>query len=351
MLLSGAIRRWSPVMWTQVIAGLVAVGATGGMAASAVWQLTGQPTAAAAPSVPAGNWDRRPLYPEFPAIVDVPDTRPVPLRDGAEQYRSGRDAPGLPTARGIPARVLAAYQNAVNVLGRENPGCRLTTPLLAAIGRVESGHARGGSVDARGTTAAPILGPRLDGSPGVAAIRDTDDGAYDGDTSWDRAVGPMQFIPTTWNRWGADGNGDGVADPHNVDDATLAAGRYLCAAGGDLDEPDGLRGAVLAYNHSQQYLELVLAWMRAYSGGTVAVGNTQTQSPSSRPAEKPRPADEPRRSEDRRPPEESPSPSPTRPPEQREPDDPAPAPDPIPQPPVPVTGMAPASHQDLNPRP
>ncbi|WP_447407116.1 lytic murein transglycosylase, partial [Clostridium perfringens] len=74
-----------------------------------------------------------------------------------------------------------------------------------------------------------IRGPALDGD-GVAAIADTDGGRWDGDTLWDRAVGPMQFIPDTWSRWGADGNGDGAADPNQIDDAALATARYLCGA-------------------------------------------------------------------------------------------------------------------------
>ncbi len=90
------------------------------------------------------------------------------------------------------------------------PGCHITWPLLAGIGKVESAHASGGRVEANGNTRGKILGPVLDGGPGMAAITDTDQGLYDGDTAWDRAVGPMQFIPGTWTAFGADGNGDGV---------------------------------------------------------------------------------------------------------------------------------------------
>ncbi|MFD7472234.1 lytic transglycosylase domain-containing protein [Streptomyces sp. NPDC059837] len=105
---------------------------------------------------------------------------------------------------------------------------------------------------------APILGPRLDGGA-FAVVRDTDGGAYDGDAAYDRAVGPMQFIPSTWARWGTDGNGDGRADPDNVFDAALAAGRYLCAGGRDLSDPAELDRAVLGYNHSEAYLRTVRA--------------------------------------------------------------------------------------------
>ncbi|MGW2846716.1 hypothetical protein ACWC5G_17575, partial [Streptomyces sp. NPDC001274] len=64
---------------------------------------------------------------------------------------------------GIPATVLAAYRKAESDLARTAPGCRLPWQLLAAIGKVESGHAGGGRVDARGTTLTPILGPVLNG--------------------------------------------------------------------------------------------------------------------------------------------------------------------------------------------
>ncbi|MGW7687006.1 lytic transglycosylase domain-containing protein [Kribbella sp. NPDC054772] len=172
---------------------------------------------------------------------------------------------------GIPGTVLAAYQKAARDLALSMPACHLTWPLLAGIGKVESDHASGGKVDANGNTRGKILGPVLDGSPGMAAIADTDQGVYDGSTTWDRAVGPMQFVPGTWKTFGADGNGDGVKDPHNVFDAARAAGDYLCSGGANLSDPQGLVQAVLRYNHSMDYVSTVLRWMQTYSKETVSI--------------------------------------------------------------------------------
>ncbi|WP_238155633.1 lytic transglycosylase domain-containing protein [Kribbella soli] len=172
---------------------------------------------------------------------------------------------------GIPGTVLAAYQKAARDLAMSMPGCHITWPLLAGIGKVESGHASGGKVDANGNTRGKILGPVLDGGPGMAAIADTDQGVYDGNTTWDRAVGPMQFVPGTWNAFGADGNGDGLKDPHNVFDASRAAGDYLCSGGANLADPQGLVQAVLRYNHSMDYVSTVLRWMQTYSKDTVTI--------------------------------------------------------------------------------
>ncbi|WP_344366045.1 lytic transglycosylase domain-containing protein, partial [Streptomyces gobitricini] len=185
---------------------------------------------------------------------------------------AGRAGPADAHA-GIPATVLAAYRRAEAAVARTDPGCRLPWQLLAAIGKVESGQARGGRVDAHGTTLEPILGPVLDGR-GFARITDTDDGAYDGDTVYDRAVGPMQFIPSTWARWGADGNGDGRRDPGNVHDAALAAGHYLCAGERTLTVRADLDRAVLGYNHSGAYLRTVLAWLAFYQRGAHPVPDT-----------------------------------------------------------------------------
>ena len=168
----------------------------------------------------------------------------------------------------IPVSVLKAYQNARDLIKARQPGCHLPLELLEAIGKVETNHARHGLVDTSGRTLTPILGPVLDGN-GFAAIPDTDRGRYDNDEVWDRAVGPMQFIPSTWAGWAADGNGDHLADPHNVYDASLAAVRYLCAANRDLGTPAGLSDAIFSYNHSTSYRNLVTSWMSTYAGGTV----------------------------------------------------------------------------------
>ena len=181
---------------------------------------------------------------------------------------------------GIPATVLAAYKKAARDLRADVPGCGLRWELLAAIGKVESGQARGGDVTADGTTRKPILGPVLNGGE-FARISDTDGGKWDGDSRYDRAVGPMQFIPSTWARWGADGNGDGTKDPNNIHDAALAAGRYLCADGRALDRKADLDRAILSYNNSRDYLRTVLAWYEFYREGTHKVPDGSAALPTS----------------------------------------------------------------------
>ncbi len=181
-------------------------------------------------------------------------------------------AAGLPLPSGtdatIPAPVLAAYRDAASWAAGFAPSCHLPWTVLAGIGRVESNHGRDGGlrISAEGDISPAILGPVLDGTGGAAAIRDTDHGRYDHDTTWDRAVGPMQFIPSTWMSAGRDGNGDGVADPSNVFDATVSAAAYLClAGGGSLADPANLRRAVFSYNHSQAYVDAVLGWAGFYA--------------------------------------------------------------------------------------
>ncbi|MFJ7132320.1 lytic transglycosylase domain-containing protein [Streptomyces fungicidicus] len=198
----------------------------------------------------------------------------------------------LRSQSGIPATVLRAYRAAEASVGRTDPGCRLPWELLAAIGKVESGQARGGAVDRNGTTLGRITGPPLDGR-GFALIRDTDGGVHDGDTVYDRAVGPMQFLPSTWARWGADGNSDGRADPNNVFDAALAAGHYLCAGDRDLGRAADLDRAVLSYNHSGAYLRLVRYWLTFYREGVHTVPDGKGVIPRSPGAGGDTPATEP----------------------------------------------------------
>lgn len=180
------------------------------------------------------------------------------------------------TSSGIPVRVLRAYVAAAQVMAARDPACKISWSLLAGIGRVESNHGRfgGAVVTASGRVSPPILGPLLDGR-GFAAIRDTDGGRWDGNTAYDRAVGPMQFIPGTWQAYGGDGNGDGVNDPQNIDDAALGAARYLCAGEGDLSTQAGRWSAVFRYNHSNSYVSLVLGLADSYASGHATALPTQ----------------------------------------------------------------------------
>ncbi|MBM7831753.1 hypothetical protein JOE59_002458 [Agromyces cerinus] len=161
-------------------------------------------------------------------------------------------------ATGIPKRALSAYALAHVMIAEEDAECGLDWATIAAIGAVESDHGRHGDskLDSNGNAQPPIIGPALDGGADVARIDDTDDGEFDGDTKWDRAVGPMQFIPSTWQKWGSDGDGDGVADPNQIDDAALSTARYLCESG-EMTNSEGWRAAVFSYNHDNDYVDKI----------------------------------------------------------------------------------------------
>jgi len=195
--------------------------------------------------------------------------------------------------------------------------CSVDWALLAGIGEIESNHGRlgGASVSRSGQVSTTILGPLLDGGEserapdapevdgrlavvadvietarltaqatferslrglpgsvhesnelgaersdegnGFAVVADSDGGRLDGNELWDRAIGPMQFLPETWSKWATDGNGDGVADPHNLYDAAAAASRFLC----DLSARRGPSPStfVLGYNASTSYVRSVLS--------------------------------------------------------------------------------------------
>jgi membrane-bound lytic murein transglycosylase B len=161
--------------------------------------------------------------------------------------------------------VLDAYVKASIGIELLRPGCGLPWPVLAGIGRTESRHGTfgGATVQADGQVSKPIIGIPLDGNNDTAVIADSDGGALDGDPVWDRAVGPMQFIPTTWRALGLDGNGDGEIDPHNIYDAALSAANLLCRAG-PLEAEGPMRSAVLRYNNSRAYVDTVLGHARRY---------------------------------------------------------------------------------------
>ncbi|WP_312880262.1 lytic transglycosylase domain-containing protein [Actinokineospora xionganensis] len=205
-----------------------------------------------------------------PAGVDAgapPAQQPQPQAGagGADPLRAWAERLAGPT--GVPARALMAYGNAELVVRSTTPKCRLSWATLAGIGRIESNHGRygGATLGEDGRPSKPIIGVPLDGSPGVKAISDTDGGQFDGDSQVDRAVGPMQFIPSTWKRWASDANLDGRGDPQQIDDAALAAGRYLCANGRDMGSAAGWWAGVFSYNNSVPYGQKVFGLADGYA--------------------------------------------------------------------------------------
>ncbi|WP_277371229.1 hypothetical protein [Rhodococcus rhodochrous] len=140
----------------------------------------------------------------------------------------------------IPELVFYAYRAAEMQLAIDSPECGLPWNLLAAVGRLSSGHADGGRTDILGTLTAPVVTP-------------------------EGLLGPMRLAPAMWEQYSADGNADGTADPQNIFDATLATGARMCAEGGNLREPDGEARAVASVDPSPDYLANVRHWSGAYS--------------------------------------------------------------------------------------
>lgn len=167
-------------------------------------------------------------------------------------------------ATGIPRPAVTAYARATLAAPRD---CALGWTTLAGIGWVESQHGTigGRALGEDGRSSSPILGPALDGGEGLAAIRSSaESAALHGNASWDHAMGPMQFIPSSWSRWGRDGDGDGVVDPHDLDDAAASAAAYLCHDGHDLTTSSGWNAAVFSYNHDNGYVSAVHAAANRY---------------------------------------------------------------------------------------
>ncbi|MDA0565520.1 lytic murein transglycosylase [Streptomonospora sp. S1-112] len=263
-----------PARWRPAVAALAAVVATVGVAAG-VAGAVGALEPGAPPALPPGAG-------EAAGSIDTVPATDASASGGPELSADDRPSPDpAPTAAdpspewlatvseatGVPERALEAYARAQLRLSAEKPRCMVSWPTLAGIGEIESVHGTilGGEIGPDGRTTEEIIGIPLDGDNNTRVIHDTDNGDYDHDTEWDRAVGPMQFIPTTWGRWGADADDVGGADPHDIDDAALAAARYLCSKDRVLTTDSGWWEAILDYNESRTYGEDVLAAADRYA--------------------------------------------------------------------------------------
>lgn len=198
-----------------------------------------------------GLQDRGPERLEIPADVPPAAAAPVDPDDATAVSDTASDL-------GIPADFLHAYLVAAHTVGEETPGCHLVWNTLAGLGQAESRHGSYGVVDGR------IIGPQLNGTGGFMEIPDTDHGVLDGDDAFDRAVGPLQFLPDSWRIYGAGG------DPQNIDDAAAAAGRLMCDHDRDLGRSEGWAEAVFAYNRSGEYLTTVRDAAANYALGQAA---------------------------------------------------------------------------------
>ncbi|UPW13076.1 lytic murein transglycosylase [Gordonia amicalis] len=191
---------------------------------------------------------------------ESPPGRPVPKPAPAPVIR-----PASVTSGAVPATNYDAYKRAATTIADTSPRCGIDWKVIAGIGKVESHHADQGNVNPDGVLRSAIFGPVLNGTlAGNEVISDTDGGELDRDAAYDRAVGPMQFLPSTWKAYAADGNGDGKSDPQNIFDAALTTARYLCDDHLDLRNPASLTTAILRYNNSMEYVNNVLGFARSY---------------------------------------------------------------------------------------
>jgi len=164
------------------------------------------------------------LIPDIALLINAPQADPARLTRYLE--RIFKDTAKVLNLNAPQYRQAAGYLDLYRQAARRCPG--LSWTVLAAIGQVESDHGRN-------------TGPSSAG-----------------------ALGPMQFLPSTWRHYGVDGDGDGKADIMNPYDAIPAAARYLCDHGAGRGG-ESLYNAIYAYNHAHWYVQKVLALSRAYA--------------------------------------------------------------------------------------
>lgn len=249
----------------------------------------------AAPQWPYSNWIIPTVAPDLTASATVVGAEQADVaKPAAPRKKAGRATTKVPyvavpaalAASGIPEPAMRAYKNAARWAAANDPSCQLKWELLAAIGRVESGHGTTGEsvMTWSGLSMPGIYGPKLDGRGPFALIRDTEDGRLDRDKVFDRAVGPMQFLPASWAVVGRDGDRDGKLRVHDIDDAAVGAAVYLCAGKIGTGTAEGLRSNIYRYNHSDSYVALVMGVMAEYGARVPKVVPAQKSVPKKKPS-------------------------------------------------------------------
>jgi murein DD-endopeptidase MepM/ murein hydrolase activator NlpD len=168
----------------------------------------------------------------------VRDTFTLPSPD----YPNGADLVLAPSWMTPPAEpVQLSYDQLLEIWKRAGQAYGVPWNVLAAINKIESNFGRN-------------MGPSSAG-----------------------AIGWMQFMPSTWVRWGTDADGNGTADPWNPVDAIYSAARYLAASGAASD----LRQAVFSYNHAWWYVNDVMELAQLYGSSDTGPGETsQAEQPA-----------------------------------------------------------------------
>jgi hypothetical protein len=223
------------------------------------------PTTGAAPRTqsPGAHPTGQPSpVPSSTLVLPTPPVRPADaLADWARQISS---------AVNVPVTAVEAYGYAQLQMQQTDPQCHLGWTTLAGIGEVESSHGQmGGAVlQPNGRSQPVIKSPPLDGKSGRPLVRDTDAGAFDGDTTFDHEMGPMRLLPSEWRPHEIDADGDGIVDPYDIDDASLALAGLLCSGREDLSSRTGWNAAIGLFHPDEAYKKKVFTAADSYGQRT-----------------------------------------------------------------------------------
>jgi hypothetical protein len=233
---------WLPVV---IFVALLAIAAVVGR----IIVPAGGPEAGAAPPTAVGSAPGSPQPSATPAVPGLP---PLPTPPPRPADALAAWAQRIGNMINVPEVAIEAYGYAQLMLQQTDPGCHLSWTTLAGIGQVESTHGQAGGavLEPGGRSSPPIAGPLLDGRNGRPLVRDTDAGAFDGDATFDRSMGPMRLVPTVWRAQAIDADADGILDPYDIDDASLALARLLCSGSEDLSKLTGWTASVERFRNT-----------------------------------------------------------------------------------------------------